>query len=111
MSYFDHVDDTTTAAPAPIGGLRLPAKKPDAAPERQATVTKEALDRVGKAAGFISRQSKASRRRPGPKRTEPQGKITVTGPQRIIDALQARSDALGGVPYWQVIEELLEASD
>lgn len=106
MSYnFDQVDEPAAAKPEPMKGLRLPTQKPATA--TTPAPSKEALEKTGKALGFVSRQTKPSRRKPGPKRLEPQGKITVTGPQRVIDALQARSEAMGDAPYWQVIEELL----
>ncbi|MCV6574508.1 MAG: hypothetical protein OIF58_02135 [Cohaesibacter sp.] len=84
--------------------ITLPAPKAGRKSNKQAVA--KALD-AGKKLGFVSRETR-SRRRPGPKRTEPQGKLTLTGPQRVIERLQAYADDLGGVPYWQAIEKLLD---
>ena len=67
-----------------------------------------AVAELGKAAGLVSRQAGTNRRKPGPKRKEAQGKLTLTGPQRVLDRLQACCDEMGGVPYWQAIEALLD---
>ena len=47
------------------------------------TVLKEAI-RAGNELGFVDRDPSA-RRKPGPKRTEPQDKVSIPGPKRIID--------------------------
>ena len=39
---------------------------------------------------------------------EPQGKILVTGPERVLDKLRAMS-IQNNVPYWKVIEDLLDS--
>jgi len=62
---------------------------------------------AGAELGFVSREI-SSRRKPGPRRTEPQDKITVTGPKRVLDRLKAYSDAIGGVSYCEAIEALLD---
>ena len=82
-------------------------KRQEEAP-RAAVRELSAVAEVGKAAGFVSRQASAPHRKPGPKRTEPQGKLTLTGPQRVLDRLQAYCDDMGGVPYWKALEELLD---
>ena len=65
---------------------------------------------AGRKLGFVER-SNQGRRRPGPKRTEPQGKLTITGPVRVLERLQLRCDKMGGVPYWQAVEALLDATE
>lgn len=84
---------------------------PKSAPKKPASA--EALSAVvkeGNKLGFVSREGQG-RRKPGPKRTEPQGKLTLTGPKRVLDRLQARCDAMGGLSYWQAIEVLLDATE
>lgn len=62
----------------------------------------------GEKLGFVDRGG-SKKRKTGPKQTEPQGKITVTGPKRVLGRLQSFCDERGGVAYWQAIEELLES--
>lgn len=38
--------------------------------------------------GFVDREP-SGRRTPGPKRTEPQAKISIPGPKRVIDSFRA----------------------
>lgn len=87
--------------------IKLP--KPTGAKVQKAVDVEQAVQ-AGQAMGFVSRSSSTSRK-PGPKRTEPQGKLTLTGPKRVLERLQARCDAMGGVPYWQAIEDLLERTE
>jgi hypothetical protein len=94
--------DNDTAA---LDTVKLPMPKPRetapaAAPPPQ--VLQAAAD-----LGFVSREVNA-RRKPGPKRKEPQDKITVTGPKRIMDRLKAYCDSMGGVSYCDGIEALLD---
>jgi hypothetical protein len=60
----------------------------------------------GQELGFVPRET-SSRRKPGPKRTEAQDKITVTGRKRTIDRLKAYCDR-EGVSYCEAIERLLD---
>lgn len=85
--------------------IKLPPMKDDH-PKADADIIKAQLDNIGKAHGFVTRDA-ISKRKTGPKRTEPQGKLTLTGPTRVLDDLQAYCDELGGVPYWKAIETLL----
>ncbi|MGN7964103.1 hypothetical protein [Brucella sp. 22210] len=115
MSYgFGDNDEKSASSPTELKKLRLPTAKADT-PSSTAVDVAAALE-VGQGLGFLSRQPTSTPivnrpRRPGPKRTEPQGKITVTGPQRVLDQLQAKSDSMGGIPYWQVIDALLRADE
>ncbi|QFT29424.1 hypothetical protein FIV00_02905 [Labrenzia sp. THAF82] len=59
----------------------------------------------GQELGFVSREPN-TRRKPGPKRTEAQDKITVTGRKHTIDQLKAYCD-LEGLSYCEAIERLL----
>ena len=84
--------------------IRLPPKG-DTKIETRTNI--EQIARAGQALGFVSREKTAGRK-PGPKRTEPQGKLTLTGPKRVLERLQARCDVMGNVPYWKAIEHLLD---
>lgn len=98
MSYgFGKTEETKSA-------ITLP--KSTGAKVKQAVNVEQAVQ-AGQAMGFVARSSTA-KRKPGPKRIEPQGKLTLTGPQRILERLQAHCDTMGGVPYWQAIEDLLD---
>jgi hypothetical protein len=100
MSYgFDN-----NSAPA-LDAVKLPTPKP-----REAAPVAAPAPQVLQAAaelGFVSREVSA-RRKPGPKRKEPQDKITVTGPKRVMDRLKAYCDRIGGVSYCDGIEALLD---
>lgn len=89
---------------SPISLPTQPARK-----EKPTEALVQALD-AGKKLGFVSREGQG-RRKPGPKRKEPQSKLTLTGPKRVLDRLQARCDAMGGVAYWEAIETLLDATE
>ncbi|MGF0540745.1 hypothetical protein ACQQ2Q_22370 [Agrobacterium sp. ES01] len=65
---------------------------------------------AGQDLGFVSRDA-GTRRKPGPKRKEPQDRLTVTGPKRIIDRLKAYCDANGGASYCEAIEALLDGTE
>ncbi len=99
--------------PYGFGDKTDPIKLPVGQGASKSKASKDEIEQAaaaGRELGFVSRQA-TSKRKPGPKRTEPQGKVTLTGPQRIIDRLQARCDALGGVPYWQAIEAMLDNTE
>jgi hypothetical protein len=103
MSTYGFGDEPPAGQGTPAG-LTLPPRK-DSTPRPALAPLEAALD-AGKAAGFVSREPSAARRKPGPRRTEPQAKLTLTGPKRVLDQLQAYCDA-EGLPYWQAIEGLL----
>lgn len=91
------------------GGIQLP--KMEAAPPRQ---RQEAPDlskalRAGNDLGFVSREP-SNRRKPGPKRTEAQDKVSIPGPKRIIDRYRAHC-AERNLTLWQGLEELLDVVD
>tara|TARA_R110000868_G_scaffold137971_1_gene351699 strand:- start:58 stop:294 length:237 start_codon:yes stop_codon:yes gene_type:complete len=68
--------------------------------------------KAGQGQGFVSRQVQTDtpRRKPGPRRTEPQDKLMVTGPKRVLDRIREKADDMGGVPYWKALEALLDNS-
>lgn len=91
----------------PTGVVQLPS------PVREAAPVKPPMSQVlqaGAELGFVSREAVA-RRKPGPRRTEAQDKITVTGPKRVLDRLKAYCDARGGVSYCEAIEALLDTAE
>ena len=67
----------------------------------------------GEQLGFVARpmgsRSHKRSRRNGRRQVEPQGKLLVTGPERVLDQLREIA-AKDGVPYWVVIEDLLDKS-
>lgn len=80
--------------------------------EKKATRPVNVIDvaEAGKKLGFVSREGQG-RRKPGPKRAEPQSKLTLTGPERVLKRFQAYCDESGGVAYWQAIENLLDDAE
>ena len=88
------------------GGIDLPPPSP--AKPRQ-PVEKQALQEAvaaGEKLGFVSREP-ALKRRPGPKRTEAQDKVSIPGPKRVIDAFRAYCTD-ENLTLWQGLERLLE---
>lgn len=57
--------------------------------------------------GFPDRSGATKRRKPGPKPTEPQTRMSMTGPVRVFDDFRSYADARGG-PLWKSLEHLLE---
>lgn len=88
------------------GGIELPkveAPKPRSLPDQG--VIKQAVE-AGTALGFVSREPSA-KRKPGPKRTEPQDKVSVPGPKRVIDQFRSFC-AEQNVTLWEGLEILLQ---
>jgi hypothetical protein len=89
------------------GGIELPETstpdkpRPKAAAENVAKAVKAGADQ-----GFVSREP-AARLKPGPKRTEPQGKVSIPGPARVIDDFRAFCSGRN-LTLWQGLEYLLE---
>lgn len=99
MSYgFDDSDETIEL---PSVSKNKPQKKQPPAPTDKAK-----LEQTGERLGFVSRRV-TKRRRPGPRRTEEQDKLTLTGPKRVLDLLRQKSEEMDGAPYWQVLEKHL----
>lgn len=87
-------------------GIKLP-KTPKVSKPRP-KVKPEALNeavRAGNDLGFIAREPNA-RRKPGPKRREPQDKVSIPGPKRVIDSFRAYCTTRD-VTLWQGLEALL----
>ena len=89
----------------PLETLKLPQQ---VAPKKAEAVDMSSVLQAGSSLGFVSREATA-RRKTGPKRTEPQDKVTIAGPKRIIDRLKAYCDRQGGIAYHTAIEAMLDA--
>ena len=90
------------------GGIELPAPKPR--PPVDNAALQDAVA-AGARLGFVARETHAhpeanARRKPGPRRTEAQDKISIPGPKRVIDAFRAHC-AAGDLSLWQGLEALL----
>ena len=87
------------------GSIGLPAQgEPAHRAPVDRTVLKEAV-RAGNELGFVDREAPV-RRKPGPKRTEPQDKVSIPGPKRVID--QYRDFCIKqDVTLWRGLEILL----
>ncbi len=91
------------------GGIELPK----ITPRPKHLVAPDALTgaiEAGKALGFVAREvapEAEQRRKPGPRRIEPQGKVGIVGPQRVIEAFRAFCDQ-EDVTLWEGLERLLQ---
>lgn len=89
------------------GGIELPkldTSKPRPAPDQSAL--KEAVE-AGVTLGFVNREPAAAKRKPGPKRTEAQDKVSIPGPKRVIDQFRTFCDEQN-VTLWEGLELLLQ---
>lgn len=88
------------------GGIELPKidSPPRLAPDQSAL--KEAVE-AGVTLGFVSREPTTARRKPGPKRTEAQDKVSIPGPKRIIDQFRAFCTEQN-VTLWEGLDLLLQ---
>ncbi|MDH7803769.1 hypothetical protein P3T31_003830 [Rhizobium sp. AN70] len=93
----------------PLDTVKLPQPSVPTKQAETAHVDIAAIAQAGNNLGFKSREA-TMRRKPGPRRTEQQDKITVTGPKRIIDQLKAHCDAMGGISYCEAIAALLDGT-
>lgn len=87
------------------GGIELPkieSPKRRLAPDQEAL--KEAVE-AGTTLGFVSREPSA-KRKPGPKRTEAQDKVSIPGPKRVIDQFRAFCTEQN-VTLWEGLDLLL----
>lgn len=87
------------------GGIDLP--KADASKLRPAIDRTSLTDavRAGNDLGFVSREP-ALRSKPGPKRKEPQDKVSIPGPKRVTDQFRAFC-AQHDLTLWQGLDLLL----
>lgn len=89
------------------GGIELPEPKPKTKPKAHPKPPHidQAVE-AGNALGFVSREP-VTRMKPGPKRTEPQDKVSIPGPKRVVDEFRAFCRAQN-LTLWQGLEQLLE---
>ena len=86
-------------------GIELPeTTAPRPRPKVDQATLSEAV-KAGNALGFVSREP-SGRLRPGPKRKEPQDKVSIPGPKRVIDDYRAFCIARE-LTLWQGLELLL----
>ena len=89
------------------GGIDLPKTTPD--PKLRPKVDGSSLSEAVKAGvdlGFVSREP-TTRLKPGPKRKEPQDKVSIPGPKRVVDDFRAFCSSRN-LTLWQGLELLLE---
>lgn len=88
------------------GGIELPktTNPPKPRPQIEAESVEKAVQ-AGSQLGFVNREP-TTRLKPGPRRTEPQDKVSIPGPKRIVDEFRnfCRSNDL---TLWQGLEYLL----
>ena len=88
------------------GGIELPETP---SPTKRTAVDNTALTQAvqaGNDLGFVDREPVA-RRKPGPKRKEPQDKVSIPGPKRVIDNYRAFCTDRN-LTLWQGLELLLD---
>lgn len=88
------------------GGIELP--KPSESSRPRPHVEPSSVEKAveaGKTLGFVSREA-STRLKPGPKQKEPQDKVSIPGPKRVVDEFRAfcREREL---TLWQGLELLL----
>lgn len=86
-------------------GIELPKGRAKSRKKVDRAVLDEALD-AGKDLGFVDREPQ-NRRKPGPKRKEPQDKVSIPGPKRVTDRFR-KFCADQDITLWQGLEMLLE---
>ncbi len=90
------------------GGLDLPPPSPAKARQPDEKLALQEAVAAGEKLGFVSREPASTlKRRPGPKRTEAQDKVSIPGPKRVIDAFRAYCTD-ENLTLWQGLERLLE---
>ena len=108
MSYGFTSDDATPAAPT--NTVKLPPVRQKPAETSAAAPAMARVVQAGTELGFVSRDT-TDRRRPGPKRKEPQDRISIAGPKRVLDRLKAYCDGEGGLSYCEAISVLLDMAE
>lgn len=89
------------------GGIDLPQTAPDR-PARRKVDTDSLTQAVqaGNELGFVSREP-ARRTKPGPKRREPQDKVSIPGPKRVTDEFRTFCRERD-LTLWEGLELLLD---
>jgi len=88
------------------GGIELPkpSESSRARPKIEPRSVEKAVE-AGKSLGFVSREA-STRLKPGPKRKEPQDKVSIPGPKRVVDEFRAFCRERN-LTLWQGLELLL----
>ena len=92
------------------GGIELP-KMPQKRKSKKERVDDTLITgavEAGASLGFVDRDP-SKRLKPGPKRKEPQDKVSIPGPKRIIDEFRSFC-VLRDLTLWQGLELLLKHS-
>ena len=79
----------------------------DAAMKAGPFTTKKDAVEAGTTLGFVSREPTIAKRKPGPKRTEAQDKVSIPGPKRVIDQFRAFCTEQN-VTLWEGLDILLQ---
>lgn len=87
------------------GGIDLPPATPTVSRVPVDKATLKAAVEAGERLGFVAREP-GFMRKPGPKRTEAQDKVSIPGPKRVIDAFRGYCTA-ENLTLWQGLEQLL----
>ena len=91
------------------GGIDLPVTpSPKVRADLDYATLKDAIT-AGERLGFVAREP-YQRRKPGPRRTEAQDKVSIPGPTRVIDAFRGFCTA-GNLTLWQGLEQLLAVDE
>ncbi len=89
------------------GGIELPKTTTPAKPRPKIeTEHVEKAVQAGTELGFVSRET-SNRLKPGPKRKEPQDKVSIPGPKRVTDEFRAYCRSRG-LTLWEGLERLLQ---
>lgn len=91
------------------GGIELPQLSE--APRTRRKAEPDSVGRAveaGKSLGFVSREG-PTRLKPGPKRKEPQDKVSIPGPKRVVDDFRAFCQERD-ITLWQGLELLMSES-
>jgi len=89
------------------GGIDLPQTAPDRLARRKVdTDSLTQAVQAGNELGFVSREP-ARRTKPGPKRREPQDKVSVPGPKRVTDEFRTFCRERD-LTLWEGLELLLD---
>lgn len=89
-------------------GASIELPKPSESSKTRPKVEPGSIEKAveaGKSLGFVSRESSA-RLKPGPKRKEPQDKVSIPGPKRIVDEFRMFCRERN-LTLWQGLELLL----
>lgn len=89
------------------GGIELPNKTQSLKQKRKiAPQAVEKAVQAGSDLGFVSREP-STKLKPGPKRKEPQDKVSIPGPKRVTDEFRAYCRSRN-LTLWEGLQELME---